>query len=357
MTTLAIDIGGTKIAAAVCDENDAITHRWRVPTPMDADAINHHIANIYHEAVAAGHDDIQAIGISAAGNVGADRRTLTFAANIPAWINYDLSEHIGALIDHAVPVVVENDANCAGWGEYVHGAGQGSSNMVALTVGTGLGGAIVIDGRLYRGSFGMAAELGHLPMVPDGDTCGCGLRGCAERYTSGSALERFAKSAVRRRPQDAGRLMELCGGDVDKLEGPMVSQAAQEGDVLGLYAFGKIGEWLGRAMAATAAVLDPDVFVIGGGVVAVGDILLEPARYNYQRFLEGSAYRGHASSSTARRIPWPREHRRRHRRAGRRPDRRRQPGTALRRAMRDDDQTQSRRVQHPNMDRTRAYGF
>ena len=83
-------------------------------------------------------------------NVGADRRTLTFAANIPAWINYDLSEHIGALIDHAVPVVVENDANCAGWGEYVHGAGQGSSNMVALTVGTGLGGAIVIDGRLYR---------------------------------------------------------------------------------------------------------------------------------------------------------------------------------------------------------------
>ena len=258
MTTLAIDIGGTKIAAAVCDENDAITHRWRVPTPMDADAINHHIANIYHEAVAAGHDDIQAIGISAAGNVGADRRTLTFAANIPAWINYDLSEHIGALIDHAVPVVVENDANCAGWGEYVHGAGQGSSNMVALTVGTGLGGAIVIDGRLYRGSFGMAAELGHLPMVPDGDTCGCGLRGCAERYTSGSALERFAKSAVRRRPQDAERLMELCGGDVDKLEGPMVSQAAQEGDVLGLYAFGKIGEWLGRAMAATAAVLDPD---------------------------------------------------------------------------------------------------
>ena len=98
-------------------------------------------------------------------------------------------------------------------------------------------------------------------------------------------------------------------------------------------------------MAATAAVLDPDVFVIGGGVVAVGDILLEPARYNYQRFLEGQ------------RIPWPREHRRRHRRAGRRPDRRRQPGTALRCAMRDDDQTQSRRVQHPNMNRTRAYGF
>ena len=136
-------------------------------------------------------------------------------------------------------------------------------------------------------------------MVPDGDHCGCGLRGCAERYTSGTSLENFAKSAVRRRPQDAKRLMELCGGDIAKLEGPMVSQAAQEGDVLGLYAFGKIGEWLGRTMAAGFAVLDicvaqADLFVIGGGVVAVGDILLEPARYNYQRFLEGSAYRAHA---------------------------------------------------------------
>ena len=294
MTTLAIDIGGTKIAGAVCDENDSIIQRWRVPTPMDADAINQHIAEIYREAVAAGHTDIQAIGISAAGNVAADRKTLTFAANIPAWIDYNLSEHVGELIDHAVPVIVENDANCAGWGEYVHGAGQGHRNMVALTVGTGLGGAIVINGELYRGSFGMAAELGHLPMVPDGDHCGCGLRGCAERYTSGTSLENIAKSAVRRRPQDGKRLMELCGGDITKLEGPMVSQAAQEGDELGLYAFGKIGEWLGRTMAAVSAVLDPDIFVIGGGVVAVGDILLEPARYNYARFLEGSAYRAHA---------------------------------------------------------------
>lgn len=106
------------------------------PRRWDADAINQHIAEVYREAVAAGHTDIEAIGISAAGNVSADRKTLTFSANIPAWINYDLSEHVGALIDHAVPVVVENDANCAGWGEYVHGAGQGSSNMVALTVGT-----------------------------------------------------------------------------------------------------------------------------------------------------------------------------------------------------------------------------
>ena len=204
MTTLAIDIGGTKIAAAVCDANDSIIQRWRVPTPMDADAINKHIAEIYREAIAAGHTDIEAIGISAAGNVSADRKTLTFSANIPAWINYNLSEHVGALIDHAVPVVVENDANCAGWGEFVHGAGRGSSNMVALTVGSGLGGAIVVNGQLYRGSFGMAAELGHLPMVPDGDHCGCGLREAAPGdYHFGHVVGELRQ--VRRAPSSSGR--------------------------------------------------------------------------------------------------------------------------------------------------------
>lgn len=203
MTTLAIDIGGTKIAAAVCDENDSIIQRWRVPTPMDADAINQHIAEVYREAVAAGHTDIEAIGISAAGNVSADRKTLTFSANIPAWINYDLSEHVGALIDHAVPVVVENDANCAGWGEYVHGAGQGSSNMVALTVGTGLGGAIVINGQLYRGSFGMAGRA-----RPPADGPGRRpLRLRPARLRRALHLGHFAGELrqVRRAPSSSGR--------------------------------------------------------------------------------------------------------------------------------------------------------
>ncbi len=293
MHSLAVDIGGTKIAVGVCDENDEIQRQWTVPTPVEADLINEHIANLYKEASKT-YLDIAAIGISAAGNVKEDRRTVSFSANIPAWINYPLSDKIEELINHEVPVIVENDANCAGWGEYVHGAGTNSTNMVALTVGTGLGGAIIINGQLFRGSYGMAAELGHMPMVPDGDTCGCGLRGCAERYASGNALERFARSAIRRRPQDAGRLLELCGRDIDELKGKMVSIAAQEGDVLGLYAFNKIGEWLGRTMAGISSVLDPDLFVIGGGVVAVGDILLDSARAAYSRFLEASVYRPHA---------------------------------------------------------------
>ncbi|PLS30481.1 NagC family transcriptional regulator [Bifidobacterium margollesii] len=293
MYTLGIDIGGTKIAGAICDDDNKIISQWREPTPEDPEDINAVIVEMYRKSVEL-YGAVPRMGISAAGNVKEDRRTVTFSANIAQWIDYPLAERIEELTDHECKVIVENDANCAGWGEYILGTGRGSKNMVMLTVGTGLGGAIVINGQLYRGSFGMAAELGHLPMVSDGDFCGCGLRGCAERYTSGNALEHFAKSAVRRMPQKSKRLMELCDGDVNNLEGKMVSQAAQEGDELGLYAFGKIGEWLGRTMAAIAAVLDPDLFVIGGGVVSVGDILLEPARYNYVRFLQAAAYREHA---------------------------------------------------------------
>ena len=293
MHTLAFDIGGTKIAGAVCDENDEIVKRWRVATPADADAINNAMAKVYREATAE-FDDIEHIGISAAGNVAADRRTVSFGANIPAWLNYPLADKLEALVDHKATVVVENDANCAGWGEFVHGAGQGSTNMVMLTIGTGLGGAIIINGELLRGSYGMAAELGHLPMVPNGVVCGCGLSGCAERYVSGTALEDFAKGAIRRNPATGKRLLELCGGDVDALEGHMVSQAVADGDEAAKYAFEMVGQWLGRTAAAISAVIDPDRYVIGGGVVAMGDVLLEPARATYVQYLQASAYRPHA---------------------------------------------------------------
>lgn len=293
MQTLAIDIGGTKIAFGVYNEQHELLKRWQVPTPESSDAIDAAFAKAYFAAVA-DCGQIAAIGISAAGNVKEDGRTVTFSANIPAWINYPLADRLEALINHACPVVVENDANSAGWGEYICGAGAGSANMVMLTVGTGLGGAFVLNGQLFRGSFGMAAEVGHFPMVPDGESCGCGLYGCAETYVSGTALERYARSAIRRCPQSGERLLQLAGGDIAQLTGQMVSQAAHEGDKLALRAFDKIGEWLGRTMAAISAMLDPDRYVIGGGVASVGGILLDPARQSYARFLEAAVYRPHA---------------------------------------------------------------
>ena len=280
MTTLAIDIGGTKIAAAVCDENDSIIQRWRVPTPMDADAINQHIAEVYREAVAAGHTDIEAIGISAAGNVSADRKTLTFSANIPAWINYDLSEHVGALIDHAVPVVVENDANCAGWGEYVHGAGQGSSNMVALTVGTGLGGAIVINGQLVYGSDGFAGELGHVIMKRNnGRVCGCGRTGCLEAYCSATGVARTAREFLEVRTEPS----LLRNMEIEDITSKDVYDAAMAGDKLAKEIFNYTGEILGEAFADMAAFSSPQAFILFGGLAKSGDLLLKPIKESFDK--------------------------------------------------------------------------
>lgn len=299
MHKLAVDIGGTKIAAAVCDENDRIVEKHTVSTPADADVINGHIADLYKKT-AEKFDDISAIGISAAGNVKADRRTVSFSANIPAWTDYPLSEKIEELIGNdKVSVIVENDANCAGWGEYVYGAAAGTKNMVMLTVGTGLGGAVVTDGHLFRGAFGMAAELGHLPMVPAGDICGCGLSGCAERYASGTALERFAHAALRRNPDSGKKLLDMCSGDINNLQGIMVTEAAKESDAAALEAFNMTGQWLGQTMAAISAVLDPEIFVVGGGVAAAGDLLLKPAREAYERYLQAASYRPHAKIAAA----------------------------------------------------------
>ena len=169
---------------------------------------------------------------------------------------------------------MENDANAMAWAEYRFGAGVGVSSLVALTVGTGIGAGLVLDGHLYRGAFGMAGEPGHLRVVPDGLPCGCGNRGCWEQYCSGRALVREA--AARGGPWT---------------EGPAVTLAAQSGHREAIAAFVAVGTWLGQGLADVSAVLDPGRFVIGGGVGAAGDLLLEPARRRFADVLIGRGYR------------------------------------------------------------------
>jgi glucokinase len=171
--------------------------------------------------------------------------------------------------------------------------------VVALTVGTGIGGGIVINGRLLRGQFGAAAEIGHLPMVPDGRRCGCGLRGCWEQYASGRALEREAHELVRNSPETAGELLRLAGGQPERITGEMVSQAALAGDAAALRCFDVVGTWLGRGLAGLAAILDPGLFVIGGGVSAAGEMLRAPASAAFTASLTGNGYRPAAELRTA----------------------------------------------------------
>jgi glucokinase len=163
-----------------------------------------------------------------------------------------------------------------------------------LTVGTGLGGAIMIGGQLVRGAWGVAAEVGHMRVVPGGHYCGCGHEGCWEQYASGSALVRDAQAAIITQPERAVRLLELAGGDAEKLVGPHVTDAAQEGDPLAVELFSELGRWIGEGSASVAALLDPELIVVGGGVGAAGDLLLAPARQAFGEQLSARGYRPEA---------------------------------------------------------------
>ena len=290
MEAVGVDIGGTKIAVGVVDPSGRILAKVRRPTqPEDPPSIDAAIADAIAELSRA--YDIKAVGVAAAGFASSDRNHMTFAPNI-AWRDYPLGDNIRALLGKDdVTVVVENDANAAGWAEYVHGAGKGTTTMVMLTIGTGLGAAMVVNGELVRGAYGFAAELGHVRMVPDGLPCGCGQRGCWEQYASGSALTREARRAAFDRPARAAYLLDKAAGDPAGIKGPHVTQAAMEGDELAIELLHDLGSAIGQGCASIAAVLDPEVFVIGGGVIAAGDHMLGPAREAFAKHLTAGGHR------------------------------------------------------------------
>jgi glucokinase len=276
--TIGVDIGGTNVQAGVVDPDGAVLARTRRDTPAENVAqIRELIVDVVEEL--AGAHPIEAVGIGAAGFVDAGRSTVLFAPNL-AWRGEPLRDAVARVT--GLPVVVENDANVAAWAEFRFGAARhADDSTVMVTVGTGIGGGIVFGGELIRGTTGIAAELGHVTSVRDGHPCGCGRRGCLEQYASGKALVRFAQEGAKDDPARAAGLLELAGGEVDAVTGPMVSAAAKAGDAVACAAFARIGHWLGLGLVDLVQILDPQVFVIGGGVIEAGDLLLEPARKSY----------------------------------------------------------------------------
>jgi glucokinase len=285
--TIGVDIGGTKVAAGVVDEGGRIVATALRPTPSDDPMQTEEVIADLVRELRASHD-VDAVGLGAAGLVDAQRANVIFAPNL-AWRN----EPLRAAIEErcGLPVVVENDANAAAWAEACFGAGRGQEYLVVLTVGTGLGGGIVLDGQLYRGRLGIAAEIGHLTVEPGGRRCGCGSRGCWERYASGQALVREAQELASISPAIAERLLGLAGGEPLAITGLEVTQAALDGDQAALEAFQVLGMWLGVGMASLAAVLDPGMFILGGGVSEAGELLREPAQRTLEERLTARAYR------------------------------------------------------------------
>ncbi|MBV8949047.1 MAG: ROK family glucokinase [Solirubrobacterales bacterium] len=285
--TIGVDVGGTKVAAGVVDEHGAILALTRRDTPADDPAKTADvIADAVRELIAS--HEVSAIGLGAAGFVDATRSTVMFAPNL-AWrdepLRAAMEERLG------LPAVVENDANAAAWAEARFGAGRGEDNVVVITVGTGIGGGIVVGGHLLRGRYGVAAEIGHFNIVPDGRRCGCGLQGCWEQYASGRALVQEAYEQAIASPALASELLRLAGGKAEGITGPIVTEAAQSGDVAALQCFDEVGRWLGRGIAQLAAILDPGVFVIGGGVSAAGELLREPAVRAFRKHLTARGHR------------------------------------------------------------------
>lgn len=285
--TIGVDVGGTKIAAGVVDDLGNLLATTRRETPAtDPALIEEQIQDAVTELRAA--HEVTAVGVAAAGFVNSTTGMVLFAPNL-AWRDEPLGPDLHARL--GLPVNVENDANAAAWGEFRFGAASHVDDMVLLTVGTGLGGGIVSEGRLLRGAGGLGAELGHVRVVPDGIRCGCGNRGCWEQYASGSALEREARELVASGSLHAARLLELCEGKPKKLRGRMVTQAAREGDPASAELLADLGKWLGEGMASMAAVLDPSAFIVGGGVVEAGDLLIAPARQALARNLPARGHR------------------------------------------------------------------
>jgi glucokinase len=281
-----IDIGGTKIAAGVVAEDGTILDRTRVPTPPDDESATLAALLAVVDELWAGNPGVEAIGVGAAGLV-------EWPGGIARWAPHNtyrrlelrrlLHERTG------LPTIVDNDANAAALAEARFGAGVGGGDLVLVNVGTGIGGGLVLGGRLYHGQHGFAGELGHLIVDPDGDLCACGNHGCLEAMASGTTLGRLGREAAAADP--GGRLAALAAAAGGPVTGEVVFAAAGEGDKAALALFERIGYWLGVGIASLVTIFDPDLVVVGGGVAATGELLLTPARTSFERYVHGRVHR------------------------------------------------------------------
>ena len=297
MHAIGVDIGGTKIAAGVVDEDGVILAKTRLETDSShGDGVDAGVVEACRRLIA--DWPVEAIDLAAPGFVSADRATVGFTPNLP-WRDHPLRDVVAAALPPGLRIVVENDANAAGWAEFQFGVARDVQDMVTLTLGTGLGGAVVSGGALVRGAWGVAAEIGHMRVVPGGHPCGCGQSGCWEQYVSGSALERDAREAAQSQPTRARRLLEIAGHGWQSVRGKHVTKAAREGDELALELIATLGHWVGLGAATVSALLDPALYVVGGGLSAAGDLVLDPARAAFSENLSARGYHPEAAFAVA----------------------------------------------------------
>jgi glucokinase len=268
------DLGGTKLLVGAVDSAQRVLHRGQEQSHgRTGEEVLAMLEAEIREALEA-RPEAEAVGLGIPATIDRRRGVAVNAVNLPL---ADVPVHDVMSEKLPVPVYLDNDANCAALAEHLHGAGAGTTNMILLTIGTGIGGGMVLDGQLYRGSTGAGAELGHVVIDMDGPRCqgSCPNRGCVEALASGTALGREGRAAGEREPDSA--LGRMIASD-QEVTGRAVTAAAIAGDAVAIEVVALIGSRLGVALASFANIFDPDVIVIGGGVSAAGELLLEPAR-------------------------------------------------------------------------------
>ena len=283
MRTIGVDVGGTKCLAVALEGGRIIDER-RVLTPDSTAEILDAIAGVASEV--AGGKEIRGVGVGVPGLV--DRAgVLRFAPNLPGVVQVPIKAEVEARL--GAPVRVDNDATCAAWGERQVGAAQGYDDVILVTLGTGIGGGVVAGGTLLRGGHGFAGEIGHMVIDPAGPACPCGQRGCWERYASGGGLGRLGQKAAA--DGRLARVLARAGGDPQNVRGEHVTVAASDGDAEARAVLAELGWWVALGLANLANVFDPQAFVLGGGLVEAGDLLLDPVRSAFAGLLTGAAHR------------------------------------------------------------------
>ncbi|MGD9797168.1 MAG: ROK family protein [Acidimicrobiia bacterium] len=293
-STIGLDVGGTKILGLLVGADDEVLLEERVPTPPDGAGLLDTLAAVARSVLASASPlvdggrvgPVGAIGVGAPGLVDRTGR-LRFAANLAGAVELPIGP---ALADSSgLPVAVDNDATCALRGEHAMGAARGAVDAVLVTLGTGIGSGILLDGSIVRGANGFAGEAGHMVVDRGGVPCPCGRRGCWERYASGTGLGRFGRDAAE--AGTSARLVALAGGDPLAVRGEHVTRAAREGDAAALAVVDELAEWVGVGLVNLTQLLDVSLVVIGGGLAESADVLLGPIRLAFERRQVAPAHR------------------------------------------------------------------
>lgn len=272
---IAVDIGGTQIRAALCDAAGTIYRRVADLTAghEGPDAVMSRIERAIRQVWPA-DGQVIAIGVAAPGPLDPWSGVVLDAPNVPGWKDYPLRDIIQERFD--TPALAGNDANLAALAEQRFGAGQGKSDLIYITVSTGVGGGIIVNGELVLGGHGLAGELGHIIVEPDGPRCGCGNRGCLEALASGPSIARQARQRIL--AGESSYILDLVQGDSNDISAKIVSEAAQSGDLLAVDVFRQAGVYLGIGLVSLLHLFDPNIVIIGGSVSKAGDLLFKPAR-------------------------------------------------------------------------------